>query len=98
MYTSMQCPTCGKEDDSQEHPSTCESTGQHLTNETSQLLGTLYYNDLFRSIDRQVKVAKMFRRDNQYKTEYPEGPRPTIKDKVADFRKVSTCQKYIIII
>ena len=62
MYQNLDCPLCGKNIDSQEHALECHVVNKHLESEDLNILSQVRYDDIFGTIDRQVKITKLFQK------------------------------------
>ena len=58
---NLDCPICGKSEDTQEHALTCEKITLQLDKDQLQLQSAQSYNDLFSTIDKQVEITKTYR-------------------------------------
>ena len=60
MYENLDCPLCGKNIDSQKHALECHIVKKHLESEDLNILSQVRDDDFFGTIDRQVKITKLF--------------------------------------
>ena len=62
MYQNLDCPLCAKNIDSQEHALECHVVKKHLESEELNILSQVRYDDIFGTIERQVKITKLFQK------------------------------------
>ena len=94
MNGRILCPLCKEDNDTQEHALTCRIVSRELKNN----LDDIEYDDLFGSVEKQVKIAKVYLAIIKLRTSLmdPGGPRDTPTGAIIPDPATSTALQCIV--